>query len=52
MWDSYLQGVDTRQSQALLDAVGQVGVVEDDVEAKGLGPQRDGWADPAQPHHA
>lgn len=44
---SNLQRVDPGEPQRLLDAVGQVGVVEDDVEAEGLRPERHGRADPA-----
>ena len=36
----HLQRVNSLQSEGFLDAVGQVGVVEDDVEAEGLGSQR------------
>lgn len=46
--EQVLQGVHPRQPQALLDAVGQVGVVEDDVEAEGLRPQGHRRADPAE----
>lgn len=36
----YLQRVDPGETEGLLDAVRQVGVVEDDVESEGLGAQR------------
>ena len=36
----YLERVDSLKAQGLLNAVGEVGVVEDDVEPEGLGPQR------------
>ena len=43
----HLQRVNSLQSEGFLDAVGQVGVVEDDVEAEGLGSQRNSWSNPA-----
>lgn len=49
---SHLKCIDPGEAEWLLDAVGQVGVVEDDVEAEGLGAQGDGRADAAQPHDA
>lgn len=47
-----LQRVDTCETQWLVDAVGQVGVVKDDVEAKSLCPQSHGTSDSAQTHQA
>lgn len=41
----HLQGVDSLQTQALLDAVWQVGIVEDHVEPKGLRSQSHCWSD-------
>ena len=37
--EQVLQGVDSLQSEGLLDAVRQVGVVEYHIQAKGLGSQ-------------
>lgn len=39
--EQVLQGVDPLDAQGALDAVLQVRVIEDHVEAKGLGPDRD-----------
>lgn len=39
--EQVLQGVDPLDAQRALQAVLQVGVVEDDVEAEDLGPHRD-----------
>lgn len=50
--EQVLQSVYPRQPQALLDAVGQVGIVEDDVEAEGLRPQGHRRTDPAEPDDA
>lgn len=46
--EKVLERVDARQSEALLDAVWQVRVVEDDVETERLSPQRDRRTDPAE----
>lgn len=46
------KGRNLKLTQRLLYAIGEVGVVEDDVEAKHLGPQGYGGADTAQTHNA
>lgn len=43
----YLQRINSLQAEGLLDAVGQVGVVEDDVETEGFGAQSNGGTDSA-----
>lgn len=48
----YLESVNSCESKRLFYAVGQVGVVENDVEAKGLGTQCNGWAYAAETYNA
>jgi len=47
-----LQRVDASEAQRLVDAVGQVGIVEDDVEAERLCPQGHGASNAAQSDQA
>ena len=45
--DFYLQSVNPLQSEWLLDTVGKVWIVEDDIEAESFGAKSNCWTDSA-----